>query len=199
MKFSRLTYLIYSDLYRSNKGKISFFQLLWNVLFGKTFKYNFWLRVCSFAKINFILKYSLFPFARLILRHYTYKFGITFSQNVTVGSGLFFGHFGGVIVNPKCIIGKNCNISQGVTIGQVNRGRNKGVPTIGNNVYIGPGAIIVGAITIGDNVAIGGNCVVTKSIENNAVVVGVPGKIISYDGSKGYVNKTDYDKILKKK
>ena len=74
--------------------------------------------------------------------------------------------------------------------------KKKGSPIIGDNVYIATGAKIIGAIKIGNNVAIGANCVVTKDIPDNAVVVGVPGKVISYEGSKGYVNNTDYDSFL---
>ena len=63
---------------------------------------------------------------------------------------------------------------------------------IGRNVYIGPGAKIVGAVHVGDDVAIGANCVVTDDVPDHAVVVGVPGRVISFDGSAGYVNRTDY-------
>ncbi len=95
-------------------------------------------------------------------------------------------------MNEQSVIGKNCNISHGVTIGQTNRGTKKGTPVIGDNVYIGPGALIIGGISIGNNVCIGGNAVVTKDIPDNSVVVGNPGRIISQNGSEGYVNRTDY-------
>lgn len=65
-------------------------------------------------------------------------------------------------MSHKCTIGRNCNISQGVTLGLANRGKNKGYPTLGDNIYLGPGAKIVGAVHIGNNVCIGANCVVTK-------------------------------------
>jgi serine O-acetyltransferase len=81
-----------------------------------------------------------------------------------------------------------------VTIGQSNRGKRKGCPTIGNEVYIGPGAKIFGNIKIGNNVAIGANSVVTRDIPDNAVVVGIPGNVISYNGSDGYINRIDYEK-----
>ena len=97
------------------------------------------------------------------------------------------------MVNGKSVIGKNCNISQGVTLGKANRGKYIGYPSIGDNVYIGPGAKIVGAVRIGCNVAIGANCVVTKDILDNSVVVGIPGKVISDKGATSYINKTDYD------
>ncbi|MBT2738092.1 serine O-acetyltransferase [Bacillus sp. ISL-7] len=105
---------------------------------------------------------------------------------------MYIGHFGGITVNERSVIGDNLNLSQGVTIGRASRGVNEGYPTIGNNVCIGPGAKIVGAVKIGNNVAIGANCVVTKDVPDNGVVVGVPGKVISNKGSYGYVNKIDY-------
>ena len=77
-------------------------------------------------------------------------------------------------------------------MGVANRGERKGYPTIGDNVYIGPGAKLVGKIIVGNNAAIGANCVVTKDVPENGVVVGVPGKVISMNGSVGYINRTDY-------
>ncbi|MDY6895657.1 MAG: serine acetyltransferase, partial [Thermotogota bacterium] len=98
----------------------------------------------------------------------------------------------GIVVNGNVSIGKNCNISPGVTLGQTNRGKNKGCPTIGDNVFIASGAKIIGNILVGNNVAIGANCVVIEDVPENSVIVGVPGKIISRNGSVGYINKTDY-------
>ncbi|AXY02862.1 hypothetical protein D1115_17910 [Vibrio alfacsensis] len=77
------------------------------------------------------------------------------------------------------MIGKNCNISQGVTIGKINQGNKIGAPIIGNNVYIAPGAKIIGGIHIGDNVAIGANAVVVTDVPDNVTVGGIPAKIIS--------------------
>jgi len=167
------------------------------LLIGGSFKYNFWMRTCRFAKCNNILKFTVFPFARIMLHRLTYKFGISIACATEIGSGFYIGHFGGIVVHSKTVIGKNCNISQGVTLGQANRGKNKGYPTIGDNVYIGPGAKIVGAVKIGNNVAIGANCVVTKDIPDDSVVVGVPGRVISQEGSEGYVVRTDYENKLK--
>ena len=83
-----------------------------------------------------------------------------------------------IVINHKSIIGKNCNLSQGVTIGRTFRGNKKGVPIIGDNVFIGPGAVIIGNINVGNNVAVGANCVVLKDVPDHAVVVGVPGTIL---------------------
>ena len=121
-----------------------------------------------------------------------YKYGIDIPPHTKIVSGLYIGHFGCIRVSPNVIIGKNCNVSPWIAIGQVNRGVRKGWPVIGDNVYIGRGAKIIGNITIGNNVAIGANCVVTLDIPDNAVVVGIPGKVISYKGSEGYINNIDY-------
>jgi serine O-acetyltransferase len=131
-------------------------------------------------------------------RHYTYKFAISIPTSTKIGSGFYIGHFSGIIVNKDCIIGKNCNISQGVTLGQSNRGAKKGAPIIGDNVYIGPGAKLIGRVVIGNNVAIGANSVVTKDIEDNAVVVGAPARVISHNGVDGYIGFTDYKNKIKK-
>jgi serine O-acetyltransferase len=192
MNFSEYKYLVRSDLYRID-GKATPGLLVKSVLFDhETFKYNFWLRTCLFTRHLPFLKFILYPISKLVLRHYTYKYGISIPYTTQVGSGFYIGHFGDIVVNGMSRIGKNCNISHGVTLGMTNRGQNKGYPEIGDNVYIGPGAKIIGGIKIGNNVAIGANCVVTKDVPDNAVVVGIPGKIISYNGSTGYVNNTDY-------
>jgi serine O-acetyltransferase len=130
--------------------------------------------------------------ARLILRHCKYKYGISIEPETHIGSGFYIGHFGCIFVAPDVTIGDNCNISQGVTIGRTYRGLRAGVPVIGNSVYIGPGAKIIGNVKVGNNVAIGANCVVTKDISDNGVVVGAPGRVISYAGSEGYIKRTNY-------
>lgn len=97
-----------------------------------------------------------------------------------IGKGTFLGYGGmGVVIHTKCKIGSFCTISQQVTIGGGNS-RYPGVPTIGNNVYMGKGCIIFGGITIGNNVTIGANAVVNKPIPDNAIVAGVPAKILRY-------------------
>ncbi len=190
MTFFEYKYLIHSDLYRiTGKDNASY---LWHLIRGEGYQYCFWMRTCSYTKSNPYLKYTIYPFAKFWLNRLKYKMGISIPPETQIGSGFYIGHFGGIVVNDRSVIGKNCNISQGVTLGQANRGKNKGCPILGDNIYIGPGAKIVGAVTIGDNVAIGANCVVTKDIPDNSVVVGIPGKVISQDGSKDYVNRTDY-------
>jgi len=162
------------------------------VLFGAGFKYSFWMRTAAFTRTNLFLRFTIYPVSRVVLRRLSFKLGISIPFGTKIGTGFYIGHFGGIVINENTVIGKNCNISQGVTLGQTNRGKNKGTPIIGDNVYMGPGAKIIGAVKVGNNVAIGANCVVTKDIPDNSVVVGIPSRIISNNGSVGYVHNIDY-------
>ncbi|WP_119154012.1 serine O-acetyltransferase [Caldimonas tepidiphila] len=193
MNFSEYKFLITSDLYRISPKKTNLPTLLKALVFGESYKYIFWMRTCNYTRSHPLLKLLAYPVARLMLHRLTYKLGIWIPPGTNIGSGFYIGHFGGIIINPECVIGKNCNLSHGVTLGQANRGRNKGTPVLGDNVYIGPGAKIVGAVRIGNNVAIGANSVVTRDVPNDAVVAGNPARVISLKGSAGYVNNTDYE------
>jgi serine O-acetyltransferase len=97
-----------------------------------------------------------------------------------IGEGSVFAYGGsGVVIHATAIIGKHCNIGTCVTIGgRGKHSRGAHTPIIGDNVFIGTGAKILGAITIGDNVVIGANSVVISSVEDNQVVAGVPAKVI---------------------
>lgn len=145
-------------------------------------------RLIIYGGFKVVKRYFIFPFfliVRMILTHYKFKYGIYILTPTKIGKGLMIGHFGGIII--AATIGDNLTIPHNVTIGQAGRDERKGIPIIGDNVYIGSGARIIGKIRIGNNVAIGANCVVTKDIPDNAVVVGIPGKIISYKGSHDYI------------
>lgn len=197
MTFEEYRNIVFSDYYRED-GRTGYVNLFKELIVGEAFKYTFWMRTCTFLRQYKVLKYSLYIIACLMYRHYTYKFAISIPTSTKIGSGFYIGHFSGIIVNKDCIIGKNCNISQGVTLGQSNRGAKKGAPIIGDNVYIGPGAKLIGRVVIGNNVAIGANSVVTKDIEDNAVVVGAPARVISHNGVDGYIGFTDYKNKIKK-
>ena len=131
-------------------------------------------------------------FVRCLLVQYQTSLGLEIPDEAVVGPGLHLSHPGSIVVHPLVRIGRDCNLSHEVTIGTSARGARPGVPTVGDGVYIGPGAKIFGAIHIGDNVAIGANCVVTRNVPDNAVVVGVPGRVISLNGAREYVINTDY-------
>ena len=90
----------------------------------------------------------------------------------------YIGHFGCIIVGEGVVMGSNCNLSQGVTLGVAGRGDRKGSPTIGDRVFIAPGAKVIGKISIGNDVTIGANAVVSKSLPDRAVAVGIPAKVV---------------------
>ncbi|MCD1118997.1 serine acetyltransferase [Chryseobacterium turcicum] len=138
-------------------------------------------------------KYSKTPvlglYWRIVLRHFQIKYGFQIYPETQIGEGFYLGHWGSLVINPKTKIGKNCNIAQGVTIGQQNRGKNEGHPVIGNEVWIGPNAVIVGKITIGTNVLIAPNAYVNFDIPDNSVVTGNPAKVYpNENATDGYIN-----------
>jgi len=102
--------------------------------------------------------------------------GISISGHAQFGPGLYIGHFGGIVIGPGVRVGPDCNLSQGVTIGINGRGESRGTPTIGDGVYIGPGAKVFGKIVVGDRVVVGANAVVNKSVEPDMIAVGVPAR-----------------------
>ncbi|MEO9570954.1 MAG: serine acetyltransferase [Polaribacter sp.] len=112
--------------------------------------------------------------------------GISIPIGTKIGKGLFISHSGTIIINSNSIIGDNCNIAPMTIIGWGKSEGEFGVPTIGDRVWIGPGAKIFGPITIGNDVAIGANAVVNKPIPDNAVVVS-NNKIVNYNSSKEYI------------
>lgn len=127
---------------------------------------------------------------RIAVRGLSQKTLIQIPVNTKIGRGFYIGHCGRIIINPEAKLGNNVNIATGVTIGQTNRGAKKGVPTIGNEVWIGTNAVIVGKIEIGDDVLIAPNAYVNFDVPSHSVVVGNPAKIHSADNAcKDYINR----------
>jgi len=108
--------------------------------------------------------------------------GICLPRDAEIGGGLYLPAFGAIILG-RGSIGANCTIEQNVTLGVAGRGDERGRPTIGNRVYIGAGAMIVGKITVGDDAYIFPGSVVTRPVPPRAVVMGYPARIVHYDGS----------------
>ncbi len=139
------------------------------------------------GKLPKIIKRPLLVLAVIWQKWIEIVTGISIPYAAQIGPGFYIGHFGGIIINASSIIGANCNISQGVTIGVSGRGENRGVPILGDNVYIGVNAVIAGKIMIGDNCVIGANSLVVKSVEKNKTVSGVPAAVINNNTSKDYI------------
>jgi len=111
--------------------------------------------------------------------------GIEVPRRAAIGPGLYIGHFGGVHVSGRAVIGANCALSQGITIGVTGDGEDRGIPVIGDDVYIAPGARIFGGIRVGNNVKIGPNTCVHRDVPDNAVLALDPGyTILSYKGNR---------------
>jgi serine O-acetyltransferase len=155
------------------------------------FRFTFWLRMSGSLPCGPLGK-LLRPIARVRRHHLEIRYGISIPREAKIGPGLFIGHFGGIVVHPCARIGANCNLSHDVTLGQINCGKHKGFPTVGRNVYIGPGARVLGNVNVGDGSAIGANAVVLNDVEPNGVAVGIPARVVSDQGSAGYVEFTDY-------
>lgn len=182
-----LNQIIKADLFRYY-GDNSFGSFLKNFLLTPGFRYSYFFRKCTYYKKN--KNWFLFFIFKIFLKRHMIKYGIGMLLGASIGRGLYIGHWGGIFINPEVIIGENCNINQGVTIGQTNRGKRKGCPIIGNYVWMGAHSIIVGNIKVGNNVLIAPGAYVNFDVPDNAVVIGNPGKIVSFSGSGGYVSHT---------
>lgn len=139
-----------------------------------------------------VLRVLLRIFCSILRRPIFFLHGTQIDLEADIGPGFYIGHYGGIWIGPVKM-GANCNISQNVTIGVGGRGEYRGIPEIGDNVYIGPGAILFGKIQVGNNVAIGANAVVSKTIPDNGIVAGNPARIVGYEGSKDLIELKDGD------
>jgi serine O-acetyltransferase len=98
-----------------------------------------------------------------------------------IGGGLYIGHYGGTWISPLASLGANCNVNHGVTIGAAG-GREK-APVLGDRVWVGPGAVITGPIQVGSGAVVAANSLVVANVPDDAVVIGVPARVVSYSGS----------------
>jgi len=180
--------ILQNDLYRYC-GKTSRSAFFWAYLRKPGFRFTYHLRKAAFYSIR---KKSMqivpYLFHRMVLDHYRLKYGFDIPHIARIGPGLYLGHFGGVVIHSGAVLGANINIGQGVTIGIVNRGPHSGVPTLEDRVWVGAHTIIVGRVTIGHDALIAPGAYVNFDVPCMGVVLGNPGKLVSYGGSAGYVN-----------
>lgn len=140
---------------------------------------GFWaLVVYRFGRWRYTLRPTLLRKFFSLIYKVLYKFiqivtGIELPCEVNLGRNFVIDHFGGIVISGYASFGDNCRIRNGVVVG-LKRVDEPCAPKIGNNVDIGAGAKILGAITIGSNVAIGANAVVTCDVPDNSIAVGVP-------------------------
>ena len=150
------------------------------------FKAIFVYRLGNFAnKQFFLIKYFLYIFYFPLDYLIRILWGISISRKAVIGPGLFINHFSGIFIHDKVKLGKDCTVSQGVTVG-VKYGMNDKGPKIGDEVKISAGAKVIGDINIGSKVIIGANAVVTKDLPSNCVAVGVPAKVVKEINSEDW-------------
>jgi serine O-acetyltransferase len=140
---------------------------------------------------HFFYRKKCFFIARFISQISRMLTGIEIHPGAKIGKGLFIDHGMGVVIGETAEVGDNVTLYHGVTLGGTGKDTGKRHPTIGNNVFIGSGAKILGPIVVGDNVKIGANAVVLKDVPSNCTAVGVPVRII-YKKSAPVIEIKDY-------
>ena len=167
------------SLYRADMKRYGGKARFWNK------RFHFYLRLSQCTKNRFLKLFFKYRTIRIGEKH-----GVELRPDTQIGKGLYLGHPYGITVNLGAKIGENCNLHKGVTIGQENRGPRKGSPVIGDRVWIGINATVVGNITVGDDVLIAPNSYVNCDVPAHSVVFGNPCTIKHRENAtENYINK----------
>jgi serine O-acetyltransferase len=142
---------------------------------------------------NCLYRHKLLFLARMFSQWAKFFTGIEIHPGATIGRGLFIDHGTGIVIGETAVIGDNCTIYHGVTLGGTGKDVGKRHPTIGNNVLIGAGAIILGPVVIGDNVMVGAGAIVLQSVPAHSTIVGSKARIVK--SSDGRRPSEDLDQI----
>ncbi len=180
-------FFVRADLYRyfGDVSRSAFSNAYKNI---PGFRFTYWMRMCDYLSRRPV--YTR-PFFYRALRQYQklkFKYGYDIEYSTKIGPGFYLGHWGGVVINGSAVIGANCNISHQVTVGADAKRGLDAVPIVGDRVYIAPGSKVFGKITLGDGCAVGANSVVTQDVSPGTTVAGLPARVVSENGSEGYVN-----------
>ena len=169
-----------ADYFRMTGNQYRFsVKFLIDFIFRHNVRYMFWVR-------KYMESGSLF--ARCQLYRFSRKYGLEMSPQVKIGKGFNLGHPYNITIGDNVVIGNNVNIHKGATIGVENRGSRAGSPQLGNQVYVGINATIVGNITIGDDVMIAPGAYVNFDVPSHSVVLGNPGVIRRRENAtEGYI------------
>ena len=137
--------------------------------------------VHRFTSLLWRLRMPFFP--RLLSQISRFFTGIEIHPGARIGKGFFIDHGMGVVIGETAEIGDNCVLFHNVTLGGTGKHKGKRHPTIGNNVMIGTGAILLGPVTVGNNVKIGANTfILMRDVPDNTTVAGTPGRIVKMNG-----------------
>lgn len=176
----KLSELFKEDYFRMTGIKYkSGIKAFYTLLYSHQIRYMYIWRKYK-AKPVFIWKLQLYRYSR--------KYFLEISPKAEIGHGFYLGHPYGITVAGGVNIGNNCNLHKGCTIGMENRGKRKGVPSLGNCVSVGINSTIVGNIRIGNDVLIAGNSFVNFDVPDHSIVIGNPGVIYKKeDATKDYI------------
>ena len=156
-----------------------FFPACWPII---VYRFGSWVVTIRWRLLRIPLYIIYFPIKRLMEILTT----IEMSEYADIDGGFYIAHIGNIVIAHHTKIGKNTSMHQGVTIGVTGSGEE--LPVIGDRVYFGAGAKIVGPVKIGNDVVIGANAVVTRDVPDSAVVVGIPARVLNYKGSFDFVH-----------
>ena len=146
--------------------------------------YNGYKAVRSHRKANWCYRHNLKFLARWISQRCVRRTNIEIHPAAQIGRRLFIDHGTGVVIGETTIIGDDCTIYQGVTLGGTGKDKGKRHPTLGNHVMVGSGAKVLGPIEIGDHVRIAAGAVVLDNIPENYTAVGVPARVVKRNGAR---------------
>ena len=138
--------------------------------------------VRMYRRAHWCFVHHLFFFARLISQRCVHKTNIEIHPGAQIGRRFFIDHGTGVVIGETAVIGDDCILYQGVTLGGTGKDTGKRHPTLGNNVLVGAGAKVLGPLIIGDNSNVAAGSIVLSDIPANCTAVGIPAKIVKQDG-----------------
>lgn len=151
-----------------------------DVIFWHTGMHAVW----AYRRAHWLWEHGAHTLASLVSRHTRKRYGVEIHPAAQIGRRFMIDHGMGIVIGETSIIGDDCLIYQGVTLGMTGKHGGKRHPTLGNNVMVGCGAKVLGPFTVGDNARIAANSVVLRAVPSDSTVVGVPGRIVRLRGEK---------------
>lgn len=188
VSFAKLKALLAADLYRY-AGRVGAGAFLRHYAFTPGYKYTVLMRTTGWLKLKPARGFGAYVLFKWLLLRARYKYGFAIPEYMEIGPGLFLNRFGGFYFHGDTVLGSNVNVTHGVVLGYMNRGSRRGAPVIGDRSFLGSGAKVIGGIRVGAEAAIGANAVVTKDVPERGVVGGIPARLLSDQGSDGYINR----------
>ncbi|MGX8702315.1 serine O-acetyltransferase [Caproiciproducens sp.] len=146
------------------------------------FLYSGFKAVRAYRRAHWFYRHNMKFIARYLSQRARHKTGIEIHPGAQIGKGLFIDHGMGVVIGETTVIGDNCTLYQGVTLGGTGKDHGKRHPTLGDNVMVGSGAKVLGPFRVGNNARVAAGAVVLDEVPDNATAVGVPARIVRLNG-----------------